>query len=93
MARGGQRSGAGRKKGSTCQKTKERRALVESAIAGGTSPLTYMLEVMRDKKADQKRRDAMAIAAAPFVHPRLSSIDGDLSLHLYKHEEALAELE
>jgi hypothetical protein len=27
----------------------------------------YMLEVMRDAKADQKRRDAMAIAAAPYL--------------------------
>jgi hypothetical protein len=38
-----------------------------------------MLEVMRDAKADQKRRDAMAIAAAPYLHPKLSTIDAKLN--------------
>jgi hypothetical protein len=34
------------------------------------TPLEYMLEVMNDPGADTMRRDRMAIAAAPFVHPR-----------------------
>lgn len=34
------------------------------------SPLDYMLSVMRSAEADPVRRDRMAIAAAPFVHPR-----------------------
>lgn len=34
------------------------------------TPLDYMLEVMRDPAADAARRDRMAIAAAPFMHPR-----------------------
>jgi hypothetical protein len=38
-----------------------------------------MLEVMRDAKADQKRRDAMAIAAAPYLHPKLSTVDAKLN--------------
>ena len=38
------------------------------------TPLQYMLSVMRDKKADDVRRDRMAIAAAPFVHGRASDI-------------------
>lgn len=59
----------------------------------GELPLEYMLKVLRDEQDDEKRRDAMAIAAAPYVHPRLATIDGDLNLHLHKHEEALAELE
>jgi hypothetical protein len=41
-------------------------------------PLTYMLEVMRDAKADHKRRDAMAMAAAPYLHPKLSSVEANL---------------
>ncbi|WP_354504808.1 hypothetical protein [Limibacillus sp. MBR-115] len=38
-----------------------------------------------------KRRDDMAKAAAPYIHPRLASLDhsGQLSL---SHEEALDEL-
>ena len=38
-------------------------------------PLDYMLSVMRDSTADAKRRDAMAIAAAPYLHPKLTAVD------------------
>ena len=38
-----------------------------------------MLAVMRDLAADRKRRDAMAMAAAPYLHPRLTAIDAKLS--------------
>jgi hypothetical protein len=40
-----------------------------------------MLSVMRDGAADSKskRRDAMAMAAAPYLHPRLTAIDAKLS--------------
>ena len=58
------------------------RAIAEAraaAEATGLLPLTYMLEVMRDAKADQKRRDAMAIAAAPYLHPKLSTVDAKLN--------------
>jgi phage terminase small subunit len=34
------------------------------------TPLDYMLKVMNDALAENERRDRMAIAAAPFVHPR-----------------------
>ena len=33
-------------------------------------PLAYMLDVMNDPHVDDGRRDRMAIAAAPFIHPR-----------------------
>jgi hypothetical protein len=33
-------------------------------VAAGVLPLAYMLAVMRDPAADEKRRDAMAMAAA-----------------------------
>jgi hypothetical protein len=39
-------------------------------------PLDYMLSVMRDAHAEPKRRDAMAIAAAPYLHSKLSTIEG-----------------
>ena len=38
-----------------------------------------MLMVMRDPNAETKRRDAMAMAAAPYLHPKLSAIDANLS--------------
>ncbi len=78
---GGKRAGAGRKPGSATTKTRE---IANAAAAAGLSPLEYMLQVMRDGRADDKRRDEMAKAAAPYVHPRLSSIDakveGDVGL-------------
>ena len=89
-ARGGKRPGAGRKKGIV---SKVRLAVQERAkIAGteGETPLEYMLRVMRTSE-DVKRRDAMAIAAAPFVHPRLASIEGKFDVN--HHEAALKELE
>jgi hypothetical protein len=70
------RKTGGRKKGSRNRATAEARAVAE---ATGILPLTYMLDVMRDGNADQKRRDAMAIAAAPYLHAKLSAIDANLN--------------
>ena len=38
--------------------------------AENLTPLEYMLRIMRDPNEDKDRRMRMAIAAAPFVHPR-----------------------
>ena len=78
MARGGKRPGAGRRVGAASERTRE---IADKAIQGGNSPLEYMLAVMTDAGADNKRRDAMAIAAAPFIHPRLQAVElaGDKS--------------
>lgn len=63
----------GRKKGSRNKATIAR----ENEINGRRmSPLAYMLKVMRNSKADKDRRDRMGVAAAPYVHPRLNSIQG-----------------
>jgi hypothetical protein len=74
MARG--RKTGGRQKGARNRATEEARA---AAAATGVLPLDYMLSVMRDHTADSKRRDAMAMAAAPYLHPRLTAIDAKLS--------------
>jgi hypothetical protein len=74
MARG--RKTGGRQKGARNRATEEARA---AAAATGTLPLDYMLSVMRDSAADHKRRDAMAMAAAPYLHPRLTAIDAKLN--------------
>ena len=72
MPRGGKRTGAGRPKGAVNKATAEAKAAVEKT---GETPLEYMISVMRDPKADARRRDAMAAAAAPYVHHRLSSTE------------------
>ncbi len=64
MARGGARPGAGRPKNARTSTEAERKA-----AAVGISPLDYMLAVINDERADEARRDQMAIAAAPFIHP------------------------
>jgi hypothetical protein len=74
MARG--RKTGGRQKGARNRATEEARA---AAAATGILPLDYMLGVMRDIAADCKRRDAMAMAAAPYLHPRLTGIDAKLN--------------
>jgi hypothetical protein len=66
------RKTGGRQKGARNRATAEARAAAE---ATGVLPLDYMLAVMRDAGADSKRRDAMAMAAAPYLHPRLSSVE------------------
>jgi hypothetical protein len=60
----------GRQKGSRNKATARR----EKEIAkGGDTPLEYMLKVMRNPKASTDRRDDMAKAAAPYVHPKLAA--------------------
>lgn len=70
--RGGKRPGAGRKQGAITKRTQEATAAV---LASGLTPLDYMLNVMRDATADVARRDDMAKAAAPYVHPKLAAIE------------------
>ena len=70
--RGGKRAGAGRPQGAVAKVSAEAR---KKAAAEGVTPLDYMLSVMRDSEADVKRRDAMAVAASPFLHPRLSNVE------------------
>ena len=41
--------------------------------------MDYMPSVMRDANADAKRRDATAMAAAPYLHPKLSTVEAKLS--------------
>lgn len=81
MARGGARPGAGRKQGSATKKTRE---IADKALADGITPLEYMLGLLRDERLSGDIRFEAAKAAAPFVHPRLSSVearvDADVSL-------------
>ena len=37
--------------------------------------LEYVVGVARDETADPERRDRMAIAALPYLHPRLAVVD------------------
>jgi hypothetical protein len=68
--RGGKRAGAGRPRGSLTKKTQE---IAIAAMAAGITPLELMLSVVQDASAPSSVRLAMAIAAAPYCHPRLAA--------------------
>lgn len=89
MARGGKREGAGRPAGAV---TKRTRAVAEQAMREGLTPLEYMLAILRDEEQPAPMRFEAAKAAAPFVHPKLSNIEGHVHLNI-PHEQALGELE
>jgi hypothetical protein len=90
MAKG--KKTGGRQKGSQNKATQKRKELAEQLMDAGQTPLEYMLRVMRDEAADEKRRDSMAQAAAPYIHPKLAAVEhsGDLTVY---HEDALGDLE
>ena len=75
--RGGRRPGAGRPVGSKNQRTAE---IARAAAESGITPIEVMLGAMRDLWAQgtpEAKREAAEIAkdAAPYIHPRLASID------------------
>lgn len=65
-------AGKGRPKGSLNKKTAEKIAAVE---ASGLMPLDYMLSLLRDDTLPPEERFKAAKEAAPYLHPRLASID------------------
>jgi hypothetical protein len=69
---GGKRQGAGRKVGSLTKKTQE---IVAKAASQGLMPLEYMLNVLRDETQTHDERFKAAINAAPYLHPKLSSVE------------------
>jgi hypothetical protein len=65
---GGARKGAGRPRNSARKRTDfTRNSLMNSSVR---LPLQYMVEVMNDETQPAARRDAMAIAAANFIHSK-----------------------
>lgn len=77
MAHGGARSGAGRKVGHATAKTRE---VADKAAESGITPLEFMLQIMRDEDAERAERLDMAKAAAPYIHPRLSSVEAKVEV-------------
>lgn len=73
MARGGKRIGAGRPKGAA---TKRSREIADRAAKEGLTPLEVMLTAMRKHAKEDRWDEAASIAkdAAPYMHPRLASM-------------------
>ena len=62
----------GRTAGTLNKRTQD---MLDEITSTGETPLQYMLRVMRNPEASPARRDAMAIAAAPYVHSKLAQVD------------------
>lgn len=96
--KGGARKGAGRKPGSPNKKTSE---VVRKAEESGIMPLEFMLNIMRSgtpnaEMTPQECIDFAALrfeaakAAAPYLHPKLSSIE--VNANISAHESSLDDL-
>ena len=78
MPRGGARVGSGRKTGTTdkaLRKISADRVLNATGTGPDKMPLAYMLAVMNNSEEKSTVRLQAAIAAAPYVHPRLASVE------------------
>jgi len=74
MAHGGKRAGAGRPKGSTAPLKGMARKKVMKALDSDTSPLDYILGVIKDPETYNDKRFQAAKEALPYVHPRLTAV-------------------
>ena len=70
MARGGKRTGAGRKNGSGS----DRRAAADRLTAMGVAPLELVLGMMRGDIPFDPIKMKLAEIAAPYCHPKLASM-------------------
>ena len=75
MPRGGFKHGGGRPPGSIAKMRElTAEAMKSEETRQNMTPLEYMLHVMNDPVVDPIRRDRMAVAAAPFVHPKADTV-------------------
>jgi len=72
---GGARPGAGRRKGTKDKRPrKSASALARISAAGRELPLDRLMRRMNDETEPERYRDSLAMAAAPYLHPRLSVV-------------------
>ena len=57
----------------------------DAAVKASITPLEYLLDIVQDTAASADKRFAAAVAAAPYVHPRLASVDAQLDVRM-SHE-------
>lgn len=65
----------GRQKGTPNKATTAAALKAAEIAAKGVTPLEYLLGVMRDKRSSADERLEAAKAAAPYVHPKLASVE------------------
>jgi hypothetical protein len=85
--RGGARPGSGRPRGAKNKTTQKRAAALKRAAAKNVGPVEFLLREMRDKKLPRQERWLLAKWAAPYVSPRLSSVEVVKSVKAMSTEE------
>ena len=73
MAKG--KKTGGRKRGTPNHITAERKAKLTEAQMAGLTPLDYMLGILRNEDAKPDARMNAAVHAAPYIHPKLATIE------------------
>lgn len=88
---GGRRKGAGRKPGAATKKTRE---IADKVAALGITPLEVMLEAMNSLREAGELEKAACVAkdAAPYVHPKLSSVEMNAKVQTRSLDEELTAL-
>ena len=84
----GQKTGGGSRKGKPNKATAARQSAI---VASGLTPLEFLLRLMRDEENPIIVRLDAAKHAAPYVHPRLTSMDVSGTLEVPGLTEALRE--
>jgi hypothetical protein len=81
----------GRRKGTPNKKTVERARVMADLHFSGKDPVTFFAEILRNERAPLDLRFAAAKELAPFMHPKLASIEARTGGKT--HEDRLEELQ
>jgi hypothetical protein len=81
----------GRKKGTPNKSTVARQRAIEAIRASGKDPVTFFADQLRNEDAPLELRFQAAKELAPFVHPKLASIEARTGGQT--HEDRLRQLE
>jgi hypothetical protein len=84
---GGARLHAGRKRGGKNAATLKREAALRRAAAKNVGPVEFLLREMRDPELPREQRWLLAKWVAPYVSPRLSSVEVVKSVKAMSTEE------
>jgi hypothetical protein len=84
------RKTGGRQKGTPNRRTAERQAAIEVIKASGKNPMAFFADLLGNEQAPLELRFQAAKELAPFVHPKLGSIEARTGGKT--HEQRLEEL-
>jgi hypothetical protein len=69
------RKTGGRQKGTPNKRTAERQAAIAAIKASGASPMAFFADLLGNEQAPLELRFQAAKELAPYVHPRLASVE------------------